>query len=290
MGSWEDTFREWAKPPSKTEEDRCSNAESAIRNAIKSSDKLKNRDIKIFSQGSYRNNTNVRKNSDVDVGIICFDTFFHDFPSGYDRDSFGVIPATYHFKQFKDEVGEAINNYFGRGAVSRGNKAFDVHETSYHVEVDVAPFFEHRRYHENGTYLSGVELHADDGSRIINWPEQHYANGVQKNSESGRRYKAMVRVLKGIGIEMEQRQLANIPGFLAECLVWNVPNNLLGHPTYSDDLRDILIHLYERLGVSVSDEWGEVSELKYLFRQQQKWTKQQARDFIVSVWNYVGFS
>jgi hypothetical protein len=84
--------------------------------------------------------------------------------------------------------------------------------------------------------------------------------------------------------------LANIPGFLAECLVWNVPNKYLGNFSYSDDLRNVLVHLYEQLDLSASDEWGEVSELKYLFRGPQKWTKQQARDFIVSVWNYVGYS
>ena len=145
MTTWEDAFKEWAKPPGKTEEQSCSNAENAIKNAINSSEKLKNRNIRVFSQGSYRNNTNVIKNSDVDVGILCFDTFFHQFPEGYSRDSFGIDPATYDFETFKNEVGEALVSYFGDAAVSRGNKAFDVHETSYHVEADVAPFFEHRR-------------------------------------------------------------------------------------------------------------------------------------------------
>ena len=290
MATCEDAFREWAKPPGKTEEQRCSNAESSIRNAIRSSDKLRSRDIKIFSQGSYRNNTNIRKNSDVDIGIVCFDTFFHHFPEGYDRASFGIEPATYHFSQFKAEVGEALEKYFGASAVSCGNKAFDVHETSYHVEADVAPFFEHRRYDMNGKYLSGVELQADDGKRIINWPEQHYSNGVQKNNDTGRRYKAMVRVLKGIANDMDQNKLSVVPGFLIECLVWNVPNRFMGNVTYSKDLRNILIYLYEQLGLDGSDEWGEVSELKYLFNPQQKWTKQQARDFVSATWNYVGFS
>jgi hypothetical protein len=36
-------------------------------------------------------------------------------------------------------------------------------------------------------------------------------------------------------------------------------------------------------------EWGEVSELKYLFHTSKEWTQQQAHDFIDAVWNYVGF-
>ena len=53
VGNWEDVFRDRAKPPGKTEQDRCANAEGAIRNAIKASDKLNLRDIKVFAQGSY---------------------------------------------------------------------------------------------------------------------------------------------------------------------------------------------------------------------------------------------
>jgi hypothetical protein len=63
----------------------------------------------------------------------------------------------------------------------------------------------------------------------------------------------------------------------------------MGNATYTQDLRNILVFLYEQLGNSASDEWGEVSKLKYLFGAHQKWTKSQARDFVLAVWNYVGF-
>ena len=49
MGNWEDVFRESAQPPGKTEQDRCANAESAIKSAIKASAKLNARDIKILN-------------------------------------------------------------------------------------------------------------------------------------------------------------------------------------------------------------------------------------------------
>ena len=148
---WESTFRNWASPPGKTEQERCENAASAIRNAIKASDKLRMRGVSVFTQGSYRNNTNVRKDSDVDIGILCTDTLIDDFPPGMNRDNFGLSPGTYHYEQYKNEVEEALVDYFGRAAVKRGNKAFDIHETSYHVEADVAAFFEHRRYDKDGT-------------------------------------------------------------------------------------------------------------------------------------------
>ena len=62
--------------------------------------------------------------------------------------------------------------HFGQAAVRRGNKAFTIRENTYQVEADVAPFFEFRRYWEDGTYRAGVALVPDNGRRIENFPER----------------------------------------------------------------------------------------------------------------------
>ena len=162
--NWEPDYCQWAKPPSKTENERCENAISAIRNAIKRSDKLKNRGLKVFVQGSYRNRVNVRRESDIDVGVLYHKSFFYHLPEGTTNETFGLhFPAEYRYDQFKDELVEALVVHFGRESVRRGNKAIDVRENSYHVEADVVPFFEYRHYFQNGTYLCGVALNPDNG-------------------------------------------------------------------------------------------------------------------------------
>jgi hypothetical protein len=266
-----------------------------VRRAIAASPKLKNRDIKVFAQGSYRNRTNVRRDSDVDVGVVCYDSFFENYPQGTTRDTFGISPASYFYPQFKNEVGEALANYFGASAVTRGNKAFDIKETRNHVEADVAPFFEHRRYSRDGTYLSGVELRPDSGVpfQVINWPEQHYENGNAKNDRTRRSYRALVRIVKDLRNAMDDAHVAAgapIIGFLSECLIWNVPDEHFTHSTYSGDLRAVLTYLYNHTKDDATcAEWGEVSELKFLFRGSQKWTRQQAHAFILGAWRHVGF-
>ena len=293
--SWEEKFREWASPPGKTEEQRCENAVSSIKNALAASAKLKGRGYSVLLQGSYRNNTNVRGESDVDIGVVCSESMFNDFPEGTTRDDFGLVAATYYYSDFKNDVGAALVSYFGAGAVTRGNKAFDVRETSHHVEADVAPFFEHRRYTTRGNYTEGVELRPDNNQppKVINWPAQHYANGVTKNQATGMRFKAMVRVLKSLRYEMLEADIAAAKpaiGFLIECLVWNVPNATFGNPRYEDDLRNILAFLYSATAsADKCGEWGEVSELKYLFRGGQKWTRAEANAFVLAAWQYVGF-
>ena len=86
------------------------NAERLIKEAIQESQALSNRSIEVFVQGSYRNNTNTRQDSDVDVGVLCRDTYFTDYKlaPGANDEAVGLIPATYPYERFKEEVGAAL--------------------------------------------------------------------------------------------------------------------------------------------------------------------------------------
>jgi len=293
--NWEDKFNNWAKPPSDTEESKCKNAISAIRNAIKNSDILSSRNIDVFVQGSYRNNTNVRQDSDVDVGVSCNDVFFYELPYGYNPDSYRFATSTYSFAIFKNELEGALKNYFGSKSVTRGNKAFDIKANSYHVEADVAPFFEYRRYTAPTVFDKGVAMLPDNAprDRIINWPEQHYRNGVEKNKDTGRRYKSIVRILKALANEMIDSRIygGTISGFVLECLAWNVPDSYYDGESYLEDFINISHFL---LSYSQTDEqcqyWLEVSSLKLLFGPQQKWTRKQVREFVITACKYIGLN
>ena len=291
---WENTFASWAKGPQTTEDERSENAIRAIRNAIAKSDDLKHRNIDVFLQGSYRNRVNVRQNSDVDIGILCHNSFFYNLPENYTAKDFNITPSTYHYHQLKNEVEAALAGHFGKSAVHRGNKAFDIKENSYRVEADVAPFFDHRRYSINGHYQKGVELLPDNGGRVINWPEQHYNNGVSKNTATQRRYKRVVRILKRLCINMDDKGIATakpIPGFLVECLVSNVPDEHFGHNTYTAEIMAVLTFLFNNTRTDKEcTEWVEVSGLKWLFRGPQPWTRTQAHAFINDAWDYIGFT
>jgi hypothetical protein len=81
-----------------------------------------------------------------------------------------------------------------------------------------------------------------------------------------------------------------VPGFLIECLVWNVPNKYFAHETYTDDVRSSLAFVFNNTHAdSDCEEWTEVSELKHLFGTHQKWKREQAHNFIADAWDYIGF-
>jgi len=292
---WESVFSTWAQGPSKTEQEKAANAERQIRQAIQDSPALQNRDIKVFTQGSYRNRVNVRRDSDVDVGVLCFDTYFPEYGDdnikAQARQFF--IPATYTYGQFKDELQQALTTRFGSSQVTRGDKAFQIDENTYRVNADVAAFFEHRRFYSAANYHSGVEMRTDKGRSIINWPEQHYENGVSKNSSTSKRYKRVVRILTPLRNEMANEGISAaepIPSFLIECLVWNAPESAFGGYDYRSMVRAVIANVFNN---TIDDarcrEWGEVSELKYLFRPSQPWSRAQAHAFLGAAWDFIGF-
>lgn len=292
----ETDFREWSKPPTATEEQRCTNAEAVVRNAMRSYSAFASRTIEVFAQGSYRNGTNVRANSDVDICVRCTDACFTDLPTGYTNSDLGLVDASYTYAEFKNDVENALNSYLGVSAVSRGNKAIDLHANTYRIDADVVPAFEHRRYFvSNGInrYISGTELCPDNGGRIVNWPHQNYENGTSKNNATRTRFKKLVRVLKRLRDEMvaESNAAAKpIPSYLIECLVWNAHNDAFVDDQYAENLRVILLYLYSNTETDVAcNEWGEVNELKYLFRMGQPWTRAAVNNFIVAAWNRANF-
>jgi hypothetical protein len=294
---WEATFRGWAKPPSDTEDERCENASRMIRDALSASPALASRTLEVFGHGSYRNNTNVRLGSDVDVCVRCMDAFYPDYTlaAGATDATFGYNDSPYGPAQLKSDVEAALRAHFGHSAVHRGNKVLLLHENTYRVAADVATTFERRRYHRRAGggywYESGTLLITDGGQQIENWPHQHYDNGANKNLRTGKRFKAVVRILKRLRDEMEERGglVGPVPSFLIESLVWNVPDANFGHVSFSEDVHLALAHLITNLADdSTCSEWGEVNERKYLFRGPQTWTRGQASAFVSAARHYIG--
>ena len=295
---WDGTLAAWASPPSQSEQEKCSNAERAVRNAIQGSDRLKYRDIEVFIQGSYANRTNVRMDSDVDVCVLYKGAFFEDysFSQGLNRQALGITEGQYLYSDFKNDVGSAMISHFGAASVRRGKKAFDVHANTYRVDADVVPCFEHRRFHGspgNSSYVSGTQLITDENSVIVNWPKQNYANGVAKNDRTGKRFKAFTRAVKSLRYELLDRRIGiaeRIPSYLIECLAWNVSDTTLAAGNLRNCVASSIAELWTATSsLQLCSEWGEVNELKYLFRSQT-WTREDVNAFLLTAWNHLDLS
>lgn len=291
----EENLSTWTNPPSDSEDSKLSNSERMVKEAISEDATLSSKRIEVFGQGSYANDTNVRLNSDIDINVRFTGGFYYHLPPNVTEEDLGLgNDISYSLYEFKNDVQAALNSKFGSKSVVRRDKCITVLGNSYRVNTDVVPTWNYRRYDRNGDFELGAKLRTDAGQQIINYPKQHIDNGRQKNSNTFRRFKRLTRVFKKLRYHMIDDNVKvsdSVTSFLLECLTWNVPNSIFNdNDTWQDRLKSSIAHLYEHTAEEQKcDEWGEVSELLYLFRGNRKWTKQSVNVFLVDAWNYLGY-
>ena len=145
------------------------------------------------------------------------------------------------------------------------------------LPADVVPCWQYRRYDRltNGTpvFQEGSRIYRQSGGHTDNYPAQQKKNGTDKNVRTGMRYKYMVRALKRLQTKLvEDGDLAaELPSYLVECLVYNVPDSSFGNSKYLADMRAVLAKMFNatlanrRLRGSGEKSTGR----KYLFRGKQ---------------------
>ena len=290
----EEQLISFTKPASDKEEQKLENAKKAIKDAIYNDPKLSKESIEIFGQGSYTNDTNVKNNSDIDINVMHYGCYYHShIPLNIKKEDFnlGNTPCPYLYEDFKDDVEQALINCFGRNKVNRKNKCFSV--GIYDINVDVVPTRKYKRLDPNNI-IEGVTLFTDNtNQQIINYPKQHIENGKNKNSDTHKRFKWLTRIYKRIRYKMIDDGVIisnNITSFLLECLVWNVPNHIFNDwNTWTERLQESMKHLYNEIKNNKCKDWGEVSELLYLFHSSRKWSEQDVLDYLEQMWGYLEY-
>lgn len=265
-----------------------------IKSALGSSTDTKVRTAQVFAKGSVKAKTNIRNGSDIDICVMPRGVFYADYPAGMGHDNFGNSSTEYTYDIFRIRVLRELQEAFGH-QVEDGNKALKIRGTfsGSRIDADVVPAFEHKRYRKLGVSPEiGIEFRAKTGTYIINWPHHNYSNTVQKHDETYRRHRKMVRILKNSRVAMAENGYSSadkVYSFLIESLVWNAPNHFFGNNLYEKDIEGILGFLITHTATpGLCSEWGEVNELKYLFRPSQKWTREDAHKFLSDARLYIG--
>lgn len=292
----EETLNGWRKPPSDTEETKLSNIERMVKECINADSTLSSMrsKIKIFGQGSYVNDTNVRLNSDVDLNVQYRGGFYFDLPAGMTRSDFGLNTLiSYSASDFKNNVQSALVRRFGSD-VRRKNKCLAIEGNTNRVGADVVPTWEYRRYSRDRSYVEGVRFFADNGQTVTNFPIQHIENGKEKNRQTQRRFKRLTRIYKRIRAKMIEDGNSvngNITSFLLECLLWNVPDQIFNdYETWTDRLKQSITLLWNNTKEETDcSNWCEVSGLLYLFSDDRKWSRENVNTYLVNLWRYLEY-
>lgn len=198
----------------------------------------------IFLQGSYGNDTNVYRDSDVDVVIQLTSTYHYDTGRlsetdkiAFDRD---FVPATYRLADFKAHVLKQLTAKFP-SQVTEGKKAIAVKGAGNRRDADVLVASDFYRYYKYDTpsvnsRSPGLCFFLPDGTRVENFPRIHSERCTRKHQDTKQWFKPVVRIFKNMRNKMiEEGVLAEgvAPSYYLEGMLFNVPNDLFGG-TYQD--------------------------------------------------------
>jgi hypothetical protein len=283
---------------------------ASIRRALESvtSPQLKRRvaaeQVEVYLQGSYRNDTNIRGDSDVDVVIQLNEPFEYNI-EGLDvaakaRFRMNYPGSTmYTLGQFRADVLAALQAYYGRSSVTDRNKAIRVEGASGRLPADVVACVEYRRYTRfdafgTESYIPGISFYTQRERRqVINYPRPHYQNGVAKNTATGGHFKPLVRVFKNARNYLVDQGVITedlAPSYFVQCLLYNASNSAYSRSTLQDQLGEVVKELFLNIVGSyyhnfvcqngqvllfgtTPEQWSPGKANKFLSAMLQLWSK-----------------
>jgi len=261
----------------------------SIRNVLYSYEWPNGVDFEVYLQGSYKNDTNIRGDMDVDVVVQLNSTFFKNL-SKEQKERFGFISAKYTWKDFRKDVLHALIDYYGRDRVSEGNKAIKV-QTSY-LPADVVVCIQYRKYPSHtvneSDFVEGMTFWTRNENRqVINYPKLHYENGVNKHQNTNGCYKKSVRMFKNIRNYLEENHYIpdNLaPSYFLECLLYNVPDRDFG-----GNFQETFCNVVNWLAKAILIDFVCQNEQLSLFgNTSEQWSIDSAAEFIrelIKLWN-----
>ena len=292
---WARYLHTWGRPPSTSEREQIARTVRMITVALRRHPWFRTQRLRVFIQGSYTNNTNVRLNSDMDLCVCLTDGFFMQDAAGsweLHVDRLGRDP-TVSLAGLKEHLYVALADRFGASSVSWGNKAIKVRETkTTRVRADVVGAFQasQRLPRLKAARLSqddyGIAICPDNGKIMMSFPHHHLKNGTAKNKKTGGKYKNLVRIIKKFRDEMQDAgicQADTVPSFLLESLIYNCPNLCFQDNNIVDRVERVLLYSHYVLSSpNVMPTLTEVNGIKPLFSDEQPRIPSEVISFVTA--------
>lgn len=289
IGIPETQLQTWAQLPSSTAAEAT---HTSIRTLLEGSPRLQRYTFDTFLQGSYRNHTNIRANSDVDIVVRLTSVFEADYTSlSWEerlRKELQAVPAAYGLSNFRADVLQVLREHYGYAVITDGDKCLKVAGTASgsRLPADVVPAMLHSKFFPNNVRLDGIVFYTQrSGRRVINHPIQHYDNGVLKHQATSNNFKPAVRMFKNArekAIAKGYLRPDTAPSYFVQCLFYNIP-----HQLFSSNLRSTYIDVVNyMLGLNAYqlNQFTCQNGVQLLFGSTpEQWDVQNAITFVVAL-------
>lgn len=265
-----------------------------IREVINESFALNGINYEIYLQGSYKNSTNIRGDSDVDIVVQLNSAFSHNASQLSTAESANFHSdypdATYTWSDFKADLIGVLRDYYGSTAVQVGKKSIKVGGGNGRLPADVVPCQQYRRYKR----YTGIAIESDyvegmcfwttrENRQVINFPKVHYDNGTAKNQAARQTYKPLIRIFKNARTYMDARGLFDkslAPGYFIEGLLYNVPTDKFVQTSYQSAFVEIINWLYQ---VDLDDLVCQNEQVLLFGNTSEQWKMESAAHFLSAI-------
>lgn len=268
-----------------------------IKNALEADGTAyKDKDFKVFLQGSYGNDTNIYGESDVDVVIQLNSVFYYDLEAlpPEQKSAFKAAhpDAAYQLKDFRRDVLAQLQSSFGN-SVDPGNKAIKIKPNGSRRSADVLVSAQFRRYSKfltttDRAFTQGICFFNSAGRRIDNYPQLHAERCTAKHQATGSYFKPLVRIFKNLRSKLVADGVIDsglAPSYYVEGLLHNVPNDKFG-TSYTDSF----VEAFNWLNQTDRSKFVCAHGMYYLLRDDPDtcWSADNCQEFlnaILDAWN-----
>ena len=227
----------------------------------------------VFLQGSYKNDTNLGGDSDVDVVVRLAHRLKPRIAAltgePLQKDASHQAAHT-RWQSFRDGALKAMRARYG-SAVKSGRKTLKIPKGKIPADADLVVTL---------SYKEGIAFYLSDERRwVVSQPQQHHRRGSKKERATNKRFKGTIRMFKAARNQLVTRRVLakeDAPSYFIECLLYNVPDGLFA-PKLAPTYTGILDWLKTAKLTDFQCQNGEVA----LFGSgREQWTVKKARAFV----------
>ena len=299
----EQQFERFSKPPFKYERQQVIDTHTEIRTAInKFYDKqaIKEKydlaelpDLEAFLQGSYSNDTNITKSSDVDIVIRIINVWRADkstlSAADTERYNSNTKSSQYNFTSFNQDILQCLQNNFGSQNVVNDNKCLRLRPHSKFCDADIIPAFTYKLFGtfpsvEGQRFREGICFDTNEGKTTINFPKQHQQSLIDKSKATNGTFKETVRMFKNLKIELVDNRILNDTShnsYYIENLLFNVSDNLFAG-LYKDRFSNVLEKLITDFNAGSSENYYCANGIHKLI-SDITWNTESLKQFLIAL-------
>ena len=244
-----------------------------IREALDAYKGLSQFNYEIFLQGSYKNDTNLGGDSDVDVVVRLAQKLKPGVAalSGEQLQEDGSHRFVLErWQSFRDHAMKAMRARFGN-AVKSGRKTLKLPKGKIPADADLVVTL---------SYMQGIGFYLPDEERwVVSYPQQHHQRGLKKERATNERFKRTIRMFKAARNHLVSKRVLtkeDAPSYFIECLLYNVPDGL-----FKPELRPTYTGILDWLKTAnLNDFQCQNGEVRLFGRRREQWTVKKARGFV----------